>query len=294
MRVRIEAPSSPPPVDKLAAGAERLRAAGHQVDDTGSMVRGRHAYLNGDDHQRAASLVDALRADVDVVWLARGGYGLTRILPLLDPPQGRAPTLIGFSDATALFAHLWASSVPCVHGPLATTLAAEPDDSFAHCLSVLGRRARGSALSVDAGAGVEVEGRLFAANLCVLCALVGTGSLPSLDGAIVVLEEVGERPYRVDRMLTQLIAAGALRGVRAVVAGHLTDCVEPNSGNGTRDPAPSAHAVFAERLTSAGIPFASGLAAGHQAPNRALPLGVRAQLQVGSGGGSLTLLEDLP
>ncbi|OGQ13361.1 MAG: hypothetical protein A2138_12950 [Deltaproteobacteria bacterium RBG_16_71_12] len=294
MRVRIEAPSSPPPVDKLVAGAARLRAAGLDVDDTGSVVRGRHAYLNGADEERAASLVDALRADVDVVWLARGGYGLTRILPGIDRARGNTPTLIGFSDATALFAHLWGSGVPCVHGPLATTIAAEPDDSFAHCLSVLHRRACGAAFALDAGAPVDVEGRLFAGNLCVLCALVGTASLPTLDGAIVVLEEVGERPYRVDRMLTQLIGSGALRGVRAVVAGHLTDCVEQNGGGGARDPAPSAHAVFAERLAHAGIPFASGLAAGHQAPNRALPLGVRVRVHVGEGAGTLTLLEDLP
>lgn len=294
MRVRVEAPSSPPPVDKLAAGVRRLRAAGVIVDDTLAMPRGRHAYLNGDDRERAASLVDALGADVDTVWLARGGYGLTRILPLLEVPVANAPIIVGFSDATALFAHLWGQGVPCVHGPLATTIAAEPDDSFAHCLAVLARRARGTALPVAGGARVDVEGRLFAGNLCVLCALIGTNSFPKLAGSIVVLEEVGERPYRVDRMLTQLIQSGALDGVRAVVAGHLTGCVEPQNGSGARDQAPVAVQVFAERLGAAGIPFASGLDAGHQAPNRALPLGVPARLTVVDSGGTLTLLEDLP
>ena len=294
MRIRIDAPSSPPPVDKLVAGVARLRAAGAVVDDLGAVVRGRHAYLNGDDDERAASLVDALRADVDVVWLARGGYGLTRILPLVKLPATRAPIVVGFSDATALFAHLWEQDLPCVHGPLATTLAAEPDDSFAHCLAVLERRARGAAVPVGGGARVDVDGRLFAGNLCVLCALLGTPSFPKLEGAIVVLEEVGERPYRVDRMLTQLIASGALLGVRAVVAGHLTNCVEPHAGSGARDPAPAAVQVFAERLGAAGVPFASGVDAGHEAPNRALPLGVRARLSVRDSGGTLTLLEDLP
>lgn len=295
MRVRIEAPSSPYPVDKLAAGVARLRAAGVAVDEQGAVLRGRHAFLNGDDDERAASLVDALAADVDAIWLARGGYGLTRILPRLVARPTRAPIVVGFSDATALFAHLWGQGVPCVHGPLATTIAAEPDDSFAHCLAVLERRARGAALPVRADAPIDVEGRLFAGNLCVLCALLGTPSAPRLDGAIVVLEEVGERPYRVDRMLTQLLQAGALDGVRAVAAGHLTDCREANDGgSGARDAAPSALQVFAERLGSAGIPFAYGLEAGHQPPNRALPLGVRARLSANGSGGALTLLEDLP
>ena len=298
MRVRIEAPSSPPPVDKLAAGVARLRAAGVIVDDAPGAPRGRHAYLNGDDPERTASLADALRSGVDAVWLCRGGYGLTRILPALAVPPGRPPTLIGFSDATALFAHYWDRGVPCVHGPLATTLAAEPDDSFAHCLAVLERRARGTALPVQAAAGsvatIDVEGRVFAGNLCVLCALLGTESFPKLDGAIVVLEEVGERPYRIDRMLTQLLHAGALRGVRAVVVGHLTGCVEPGNASGARDAVPSALSVFAERLATAGVPLAAGIAAGHEAPTRALPLGVRARLVVSAGGGALTLLEDLP
>lgn len=294
MRVRIEAPSSPPPVDKLAAGVARLRAAGVEVDERRGGPRGRHAYLNGGDDERAASLVDALRSDVDAVWLARGGYGLTRLLsslPTLGPPS---PIIIGFSDTTALFAQLWGRGVPCVHGPLATTVGAEPDDSFAHCLAVLERRARGTALPLRGATPVDVEGRLFAGNLCVLCALLGTPSFPDLRGAVVVLEEVGERPYRIDRMLTQLAQAGALSGVRAVVCGHLTDCAEAKNGGGVRDPAPAALEVFAERLGAAGIPFAHGLEVGHEAPNRALPLGVRCRVALSGGGGALTLLEDLP
>ncbi len=293
MRVRIVAPSSPPPLDKLAAGVARLRATGISVDDTDGVVQGRHAYLNGGDDERSASLVDALCAGVDVVWLARGGYGLTRLLPRVQVPAGRPPLVIGFSDATALFAHLWRRGVPCVHGPLITTVGAEPDDSFAHCRAVLERRARGTSIPVVSDALVDVEGPLFAANLCVLCALLGTPSFPSLRGCILALEEVGERPYRIDRMLTQLLHAGALDGVRAVVAGHFTECAEP-PGSGARDPAPSAHEVLAERLATAGVPFAHGLPMGHVAPNFALPLGVPARLTTSGGRGALTLLGDLP
>jgi muramoyltetrapeptide carboxypeptidase len=288
MRIRIEAPSSPFPIERLAADAARLRAAGCIVEDEHALrvlARGRHAYLTADDDERRRSLEEALHSDVDVIWLARGGYGLTRILERLDVPT-RSPTLIGFSDATALFAAR-ASELSCVHGPLATTIGSEPAWTFDHCLAVLRRNAKGAAFAVASD--IDVEGWLFAGNLCVLAALCGTPAMPSLDGAIVVLEEVGERPYRIDRMLTQLKNSGALAGVRAVIVGHLTGCEEPPSSTSLRDKAPSALDVFRERIRSTGIPIAHGLALGHEAPNIALPLGARAALS----GGKLTLLEDL-
>src|SRR4051794_16687190 len=99
MRVRIEAPSSPFAVDKLMAGVARMRAAGLEVDEVPALPRGRHAYLNGDDDERRRSLEQALHSNVDVVWLARGGYGLTRIVDRLELPA-RAPIVVGFSDAT--------------------------------------------------------------------------------------------------------------------------------------------------------------------------------------------------
>ena len=225
MRVRIEAPSSPFSEEKLSRGVARLRAAGVEVEGEGAL-RGRHAYLNGDDDERRRALEQALSSDVDVIWLARGGYGLTRLVTRLSPPA-RGPVVVGFSDATALFAHLAGSGLRCVHGPLATTVADEPEASFAHLLAVLERRARGARFPLEMEPGLDHEGWLFAANLCVLTHLVGTPSMPSLQGSVLVLEEVGERPYRIDRMLTQLRASGALRGVRAVVVGpvsytHLT------------------------------------------------------------------------
>jgi muramoyltetrapeptide carboxypeptidase len=295
MRIRVEAPSSPFPEDKLKAGVARLKDAGHEVDLSAAVLRGRHAYLNGSDDERRRSLLEALRADVDVIWLARGGYGLTRILPQLSLELPfRAPTVIGFSDASALFAHVRASGarVPCVHGPLATTIAAEPEETFQHALAVLERRARGRLWPTLAREGrrpLSVEGWLFASNLCVLTHLVGTASMPRLDGAVVVLEEIHERPYRIDRMLTQLLHSGALHGVRAVIVGHLTGCEEPMPQGGARVPAPTPASVFEERLQSAGIPVVTGLEVGHQPPNWALPLGARVRVTESS----LQLLEDL-
>ncbi len=292
MRIRIEAPSSPFPVEKLSAGVARLREAGHVVDDAPAMRAlelGRHAYLTTDDEERRRSLQEAITSDVDVVWLARGGYGLTRIVSRLDAPP-RAPVIIGFSDATALFAAQ--PELRAVHGPLATTIGFEPQDMFDHTIAVLERRAKGASFGIThEDTDLDVEGPLFAANLCVLSALCGTPAMPSLEGVILVLEEVGERPYRIDRMLTQLKEAGAFADVRAVIAGHLTNCSEPESPSASnkRDAAPAPLDVFRERIRSTGVPFAHGITVGHEAPNIALPIGARARL----AGGKLTLLEDI-
>lgn len=293
-RVRLVAPSSPFDRARLSRGADRLAASGFVVDDFSGVLTPGHPYLNGDDARRRAALEAALASDADVVWLARGGYGLTRILPTLTLPAGPLPVVVGFSDATALSAHLLAHGARSVHGPLATTLADEPDASFTHLLDVLAGRARGRplgglrVLSAPKAAGTT-EGLLFAANLCVLTHLVGTRSVPPLAGALLVLEEVGERPYRIDRMLTQLLSSGALDGVRAVVVGHLAGCEEPGGGPN----APSPEAIFAERLEARGLPVLAGAPVGHATPNFALPVGTRAEVSWGDAGGRLTLLEEL-
>ena len=271
MRIRVEAPSSPFSPQKLQAGLARLRGAGFHVDDRAAVVRCGHAYLNGDDDARRRSLEEALTADVDIVWLARGGYGLTRIVDQLKLPA-RPPRVVGFSDATALFGRLarggFADRV--VHGPLATTLADEPAESFADLLAVLhGRATKVTGLSaIHPLDEVDISAPVFCGNLCVLTHLIGTGSMPDLQGAILVVEEVGERPYRIDRMATHLIQSGAVAGLAAVVIGHLTGCSEPNNPPG----APTPVDVLRERFGTLGVPVFYGAPVGHEAPNFPVPL----------------------
>ena len=294
LRVRVVAPSSPFPEARMARGVARLCEAGLDVEDTSRVLVEGHAYLNGSDEERGAALEAALASDADVVWLARGGYGLTRLLSSLTLPDGPLPLVVGFSDATALSAHLFAHGIASAHGPLITTVADEPPASFQHLMRVLSGHTAGLSLSglcppIGHGPTGAADGVLFSANLCVLTHLVGTRSLPSLDGALLVLEEVGERPYRIDRMLTQLTESGALAGVRAVVLGHLAGCEEP----GGKDGAPRAEDVFAERLSALGIPLVRGAPVGHLAPNFALPNGVRAHLAWSDGEAALRIVEDL-
>ena len=296
LRIRVEAPSSPPAVDKVVDGVARLVGAGFEVNVAEPLLRGSHGYLNGDDAARTASLQAALLSDVDVVWLARGGYGLTRVIEGLQLSAGM-PIVVGFSDATALFCRLRAVGGRAVHGPLLTTVAAEPFDSFDLLTRVLTRRAAGHAwpLVHVGGPALDAEGPVFAGNLCVLAAVAGTPAMPSLAGCVLVLEEVGERPYRIDRMMTQLLSAHALGGVRAIVIGHLTGCSEPATpGAVSGRTVPAALDVLVERAATLGIPVLAGMPLGHEAPNHALPLGARVAVRFQAGEGSLTLLQDLP
>ncbi len=287
MRIRVVGPSSPFREDAFARGVALLRARGHDViaDDA---LQGSHAYLNGDDAVRTAHLSDALAADVDVVWLARGGYGLTRVVDGITLPE-RPPVVIGFSDATALFARFAHAGLLdfCVHGPLMTTIASEPEASIDRAFAMLAdgdlqQMALPPLTPLVGPTGVTVRGPLWAGNMVVLAAMVGTASMPSLAGHIVVVEEVGERPYRIDRVLTQLTNSGAFDGVRAFVVGHLTDCDEPPSPHSTRDKAPRGIDVVAERLGRLNVPVVMGLPCGHEAPNLALRLGHRYELVVGN------------
>lgn len=289
LRIRIEGASSPFPADRFAAGVEVLRAAGHVVDDSHAGPRGRHAYLNGTDEQRRLSLEEALMSDVDAVLLARGGYGLTRIVDdlFVDGWPMKLPLVVGFSDVTALFGKMATEGLldRCVHGPVVTSLAGEPEDSRARFFDVVSGRAPAD-LDLDVVAADDsidsVEGPLFAGNLVVLAALCGTPSMPSLQGHVVVIEEVGERPYRLDRLLTQLVKSAAFAGVAAVVVGHLTGCDEPARAmpNAARDPVFSGRDVVIDGLRALGVPVFSGLRVGHEAPNLALPLGGRVLVEV--------------
>ena len=133
--------------------------------------------------------------------------------------------------------------------------------------------------------GGRVEGRLLAGNLEVLRSLVGTRYLPPMAGAILALEEVGERPYRIDRALTQMIQAGVFRGVRGVVVGQLTSC----AGDGPEGH-PTARDVVVERLQTLGIPVVTGFPFGHDpSEHAALPVGTRVRLNADDC--TLTFLE---
>jgi muramoyltetrapeptide carboxypeptidase len=276
--------------DQLQRGLDRLSAFRIQLAPTLTSPRaaGVPSYLAASDEQRAGEVTAMLRdPDVRAIVLARAGYGIARILPLLDPDDLRRDPkpIVGFSDATALLAWAHAAGVRGIHGPMAVQLGDLPA-SDAECLvamltdpAPLGRLPW--QLGVYLGAGARtVRGPLVPANLTMASMLVGTRwSLPLAD-AIALFEEVGEKPYEIDRYLTQLIATGALRDVAGVVVGDLTRCVDPNPPTGEPDPPEAAMRTVRERLESIGRPFATGAPVGHGDRNAPLPFGAMCELDV--------------
>ena len=266
-------------------------------------ILNRYGYLAGADKDRAAD-INAMFADKDVraIFAVRGGWGSARLLPYLDWDVIRTnPKLLtGFSDITALHMAIAAKAgFVSLHGPNAgsawgksswdsfrsiafdgaTPLFKNPDEEEDRLVQ---RRWRTRVLGGGNGA---AQGRLLGGNLTVLTALVGTQYLPSFDGAILFLEDVGEAEYRIDRMLTQLGQAGVLKKLKGVVFGQCTDCTAKDSSYGGF----TLNDVLTQHLGSLGIPAYQGAWFGHITDQFTLPVGGRVEIDADAG--TLRLLE---
>jgi muramoyltetrapeptide carboxypeptidase len=286
--VRVIAPSGPVARDAFAAGAAILGARYQLRYDDGIFTRA--GYLAGPDERRLAEL-EAAFADPDAraVVMARGGYGLLRLLPFVDPElwQRRPLPLVGFSDGTALLAARAQAGVVSIHGPVITQLA---NVATADQRALFERLEQPAPALVLDGLQELVPGRargpLLGGNLEVFSRLIGTPFLPDVDGAILFFEDVGEQPYRIDRLLTHLDLAGVFGAASAVVLGDFSDCRAPEA---TRAHTPTADEVLVERLGRLAIPVALGGGFGHGGANRALPYG--ALCEVDTRQGTLAALE---
>ncbi|PXY22516.1 S66 peptidase family protein [Prauserella muralis] len=285
--VALVAPAGPVKAELLEAGAARLAALGLRVEaDDGVLARHpRFGYLAGEDTHRVEAFQRAwLRPDVAAVFAARGGYGCQRMLDLVDWAALRAagPTLFcGSSDTTALHAavsvHLGLPSLFCPM-PASTHFDAV---AAAHLEQALFAPPAGRVLTgPDAETLVpgRAEGTLVGGNLSLLAAGLGTPEQVRAEGALVLLEDVGEQPYRIDRLLTQLLRAGWFAGVAGIVLGSWTGC----------GPQDDVRAVLLDRLGPLGVPMVAGFGFGHHQGALTVPLGVRAVLDAGAGTLSLT------
>ncbi len=281
--VRIVAPSGPVPPDAFAAGLAVLRAR-YDVRVDEPAVLARSGFLAGPDEQRLAALAAALdEPDTAAIIMARGGYGLLRLLPFLDLEAlvRRPRPVVGFSDGTALLAAATRAGVAAIHGPVVTQL---PSLSSADQAALFERLERpGPALMLDGLDEIipgRVRGPLVGGNLEVFSRLLGTPYLPDLDGAILFFEDLGERPYRIDRLVTHLDLAGVFGAAAGVVLGDFSSCREPEA---TRATSPTVDEVLLDRLGRLSIPVATGGAFGHGTRNRALVTGALAELDTRSG-----------
>ena len=243
----------------------------------GDHVRKQSGYLAGIDADRLHDINAAFASEeVDAIWCVRGGYGTLRLLATIDYPalRRRARPVIGFSDITALHSAIHRKcGIVTFHGPTARSNITDfSRESLAGALieqrDSCGLAANGRVLRPG-----RVTGRIVGGNLALVSALIGTPFAPNFDGAILILEDIGEAIYRIDRMLRQLILAGALQRCVGIVAGDFRPPRdEITDDNRTLDE------VLVEAATLAGIPCLAGAPFGHIADQWTIPLGAIAEL----------------
>jgi muramoyltetrapeptide carboxypeptidase len=233
-------------------------------------------YLAGSDEHRLQALQEAVDSDdVKAIFAVRGGYGALRLLPRLCL-KGRSPKwLVGFSDITALHAAWQCAGWQSLHGPVVTQMGALSAEDLQAMVNALEKESSSSSLSgTHCFVPGTATGPLLGGNLSVLCHLVGTPYMPDMRGAILLLEDIGEAPYRVDRMWTHLRLAGAFKHLAGIVLGEFLQC-EDKEGRGCLE-------VLESLASETGVPCVAGFPIGHGARNVAVRLGGRARLSAGS------------
>ena len=262
----------PHELERAVATAESL---GWQVQ-VGQHALRRTGYFAGDDAQRGDDLLAALHDDrIDGIWCLRGGYGAARLLPRLSVEllQRFPKALLGYSDITALHAAWQHAGLVSYHGPTARApLSDFSRDSLVRALQA-GTDSCGTAPDARVVRGGRVTGRLVGGNLALVSSLCGTPWAVNCRDAIVVLEDVGEATYRLDRMLTQLRLTGALDGCVGVAFGHCTDCPDTTE-DGTR----TVEAIVTELADALQVPTLHGIPVGHIADQWTVPFGAMATL----------------
>jgi muramoyltetrapeptide carboxypeptidase len=278
--VAVVAPAGPFDRESFDAGLAVL-AARYRVQYEPEIFA-RYRYLAGTDERRLAELNGAMSDPaVRAIFCARGGYGSMRFLSKLALPEPKA--LVGFSDITAL--HLWYQrhGLVSIHAPVLTQLGRLPVSTHERLFRLLESDSVAPALRGDTTfVKGSAEGHLIGGNLSVFTRLLGTPFMPPLDGAIVLLEDVSEAPYRLDRMWTHLDLAGVFKKIRGIALGLFVGCER-------RDADYTSTEVLRDLAVGTGLPCAAGFPISHGDVNEPVPLGVHVRLDADAQ--QLTFLE---
>jgi len=266
-----------PDLELLESAALRIHVAPHVYD--------RHDYLAGDDEARLSDL-HAIFQDrkTKAIFCARGGYGTLRLLDKIDYDLIREnpKIIVGYSDITALLMAInKKTGLVTFHGPMVRGFSALHDNSRE---SLFGLISSNQPVSFSPMAGNSLiagraTGPLIGGNLSLICHLIGTPFLPSLEGSILFIEDRGEPLYRIDRMLTHLALTGQLKGIAGLIGCEFIECGDNSAIDNLLN-------TLASDLD---IPLTTGFSIGHGLTNLALPLGIPAQLDTGSM--TLSILE---
>lgn len=277
-RIGIVAPAGPFDPGRFEKGIEVLERQGYEPVIPDGLAT-RKGYLAGSDTHRAEIFMRFFTdSSIDAVWCARGGYGAMRILPLLDYAAiGQNPKIfIGFSDITALLLTLYQRcGLVTYHGPVITSLGEGSTSTRAFLAQII---TGGKEMAIAPTNGFVVHpgesvGPVIGGNLTLLSHLMGTPFMPDYDGHILFIEDCGEKPYRIDRMLTQMRLSGCLDGIAGLLLGCFTDC------GSSSDIAKIVADCFKDR----DIPIMGGFDIGHERNNLTLPIGLTARLSTDTG-----------
>lgn len=294
--IALVAPASSPLPDAVASAVQTIEVKGYRTKQYRPLTEPM-GYLSGSDEVRAEELMQAFGdPEVAAIFAVRGGYGVARMLPRLDfAAVGAHPKLVaGYSDITALHVALdKLARLVSYHAPNAI----DTRDFDQLSSDAFWRAVTEPPIPRELLAGGDnhfyrtitpgvAEGRLIGGNLAVFTSLVGGPFDPDTTGRILFLEDTGEAPYRIDRMLLQLKQSGKLDAVAGVVLGHFTDCEPPGDHSGSDGP--TSEQVLQEYFAELRVPVLAGFPAGHAAPNITLPHAAGVKLNATTG--SLTAL----
>ncbi len=281
--IGICAPAGPVPTEELQRGIALLHARGYRTKVAKDVYTNLppFPYLANEDNKRFQGLNSLLKDDeVGLILCARGGYGSQRLYPLFTPLPKRfgGKILCGYSDITGLHNAL-RGTIQRLHGPNLSTLLAMDKESQEWFWRLLEAPETPANLPQDSSTiDVLVEGQatglLEGGNLCLLAHSCGTQFHPQFDGCIVLLEDVGEPLYRIDRYLTQLLNSGSFSNVAGFVLGTVTPAPGTNSGVEPNQ----LNKLWCDRLSPLNVPIVAGLRFGHVENPLAMPLGVRTEL----------------
>jgi muramoyltetrapeptide carboxypeptidase len=281
---------------QLEDSIKNIELLGFKAAYSGKVIS-KYGYLGGSDEERADDLNDMFRrTDVDGIICTRGGYGCSRILPLLDYDliKNNPKVLMGYSDITSLLYGIFEKSgVVGFHGPVGISTYDDFSVRYINdiilnptpALTLLNHEENKNLNTIRSG---KAEGILVGGNLSIIVSLIGTEFDIDSSGKIIFIEEVGEEPYRIDRMLTQMIQAGKFKNAAGIALGVFRNCEPKGSESGITNSFSLAE-VLNDRLYDLNIPLVYGLSFGHISNKFTLPFGVKAELN--SVNQTITLLE---
>jgi muramoyltetrapeptide carboxypeptidase len=290
--IGIVAPASNIKQDLLDEGCRELETLGFKTHYRPEITTS-YRYFSGTRDRRLAEFLEMVKSrDIDAIFCARGGYGSGQLIPNIDPDliRSNAKIICGSSDITMLLNWIERAGVVSFHGPMVATAIRQGSAGYDRQLLVnllQGKLAvrfpTDGTKPLRAG---RAEGRLIGGCLSVVVAAIGTKNEIDTRDSILILEDVDEKPYRIDRMITQLKQAGKFDGVRGVVFGEMLNCLQHESQGYTLEE------VLMDLLSDFAFPILYGFPTGHTSrPNVIVPFGVRARLDLASSAPLFELLE---